>query len=208
MYVNSDYKCWRTKSITIIIISDRGRSCLPRTQPIEWHSPQRKQEGSEKERLGCGGAEGDPVSAPALHPNRAHLTSQQWRSRRRSQCYLSIFSQLLCFYDWCFWVIVTFIDWALIHILHYSQLKRGLISTPPSDMLPTAEGGKANAWLRQKNAGIYVRPRLFSPYVEEAKVRFIYLWLMGVIDRAETGGIFVSHIAIAKVSRVSVKGAG
>lgn len=38
-------------------------------------------------------------------------------------------------------------------------------------MLPTAEGGKANAWLRQKNAGIYVRPRLFSPYVEEAKVR-------------------------------------
>ncbi|XP_061824890.1 BTB/POZ domain-containing protein 7 isoform X2 [Nerophis lumbriciformis] len=48
-------------------------------------------------------------------------------------------------------------------------LKRGLISTPPSDMLPTAEGGKANAWLRQKNAGIYVRPRLFSPYVEEAK---------------------------------------
>ncbi|XP_033892634.1 BTB/POZ domain-containing protein 7 [Acipenser ruthenus] len=48
-------------------------------------------------------------------------------------------------------------------------MKRGLISTPPSDMLPTAEGGKANAWLRQKNAGIYVRPRLFSPYVEEAK---------------------------------------
>lgn len=48
-------------------------------------------------------------------------------------------------------------------------LKRGLISTPPSDMLPMVEGGKANAWLRQKNAGIYVRPRLFSPYVEEAK---------------------------------------
>lgn len=48
-------------------------------------------------------------------------------------------------------------------------LKRGLISTPPLDMLPTAEGGKANAWLRQKNAGIYLRPRLFSPYVEEAK---------------------------------------
>ncbi|KAK6307286.1 hypothetical protein J4Q44_G00224340 [Coregonus suidteri] len=47
--------------------------------------------------------------------------------------------------------------------------KRGLISTPPSDMLPTTEGGKANSWLRQKNAGIYVRPRLFSPYVEEAK---------------------------------------
>ncbi|XP_054827465.1 BTB/POZ domain-containing protein 7 [Eublepharis macularius] len=49
------------------------------------------------------------------------------------------------------------------------SMKRGLISTPPSDMLPTAEGGKSNAWLRQKSAGIYVRPRLFSPYVEEAK---------------------------------------
>lgn len=48
-------------------------------------------------------------------------------------------------------------------------------------MLPTAEGGKANAWLRQKNAGIYVRPRLFSPYVEEAKVRLIYLWLIELI---------------------------
>lgn len=52
-------------------------------------------------------------------------------------------------------------------------MKRGLISTPPSDMLPTSEGGKSNAWLRQKNAGIYVRPRLFSPYVEEAKVKII-----------------------------------
>ncbi|CAL8300327.1 unnamed protein product [Boreogadus saida] len=48
-------------------------------------------------------------------------------------------------------------------------LKRGLISTPPSDMLPTAEGGKAHSWLRQKNSGIHLRPRLFSPYVEEAK---------------------------------------
>ncbi|TSR99379.1 BTB/POZ domain-containing protein 7 [Bagarius yarrelli] len=49
-------------------------------------------------------------------------------------------------------------------------LKRGLISTPPSDMIPTVEGGKGNAWLRQKSAGIYVRPRLFTPYVEEAKL--------------------------------------
>lgn len=54
-------------------------------------------------------------------------------------------------------------------------MKRSLISTPPSDMLPTTEGGKSNAWLRQKNAGIYVRPRLFSPYVDEAKVMKIIL---------------------------------
>ncbi|KAI5615155.1 BTB/POZ domain-containing protein 7 [Silurus asotus] len=53
-------------------------------------------------------------------------------------------------------------------------LKRGLISTPPSDMIPTVEGGKANAWLRQKSAGIYVRPRLFTSYVEEAKVQRAY----------------------------------
>ncbi|KAG5846901.1 hypothetical protein ANANG_G00119890 [Anguilla anguilla] len=56
------------------------------------------------------------------------------------------------------------------HILPaHSELKRGLVSTPPSDMLPTAEGGRANAWLRLKSGGIYLRPRLFSPYVEEAK---------------------------------------
>lgn len=62
-----------------------------------------------------------------------------------------------------------------------SQLKRGLISTPPLDMLPTAEGGKANSWLRQKNAGIYVRPRLFSPYVEEAKVWLYHMGFNNII---------------------------
>lgn len=61
-----------------------------------------------------------------------------------------------------------------IYHLFFPQLKRGLISTPPLDMLPTAEGGKANDWLRQKNAGIYVRPRLFSPYVEEAKASLVH----------------------------------
>ena len=37
----------------------------------------------------------------------------------------------------------------------FFKMKRGLISTPPSDMLPTTEGGKSNAWLRQKNAVNY-----------------------------------------------------
>ena len=63
-------------------------------------------------------------------------------------------------------------------------------------MLPTAEGGKANAWLRQKNAGIYVRPRLFSPYVEEAKVWLIHFWLMELPDNAGSSVLFVYHIAI------------
>lgn len=75
-------------------------------------------------------------------------------------------------------------------------------------MLPTAEGGKANAWLRQKNAGIYVRPRLFSPYVEEAKVKFIHIWLMEFPDDAESSGVFVSHIAIIKERRGSVARTG
>ncbi|KAJ8269917.1 hypothetical protein GJAV_G00108250 [Gymnothorax javanicus] len=48
-------------------------------------------------------------------------------------------------------------------------MKRGLVSTPPSDMLPPPEEGRANAWLRMKSPGIHPRPRLFSPYMEEAK---------------------------------------
>ncbi len=92
----------------------------------------------------------DAVSAPCLH----FLSCCVCVCVHLSQCDLHILS-----FD--------------LHSPPCSQLKRGLISTPPSDMLPTAEGGKANAWLRQKNAGIYVRPRLFSPYVEEAKVWLI-----------------------------------
>lgn len=56
-------------------------------------------------------------------------------------------------------------------------------------MLPTAEGGKAHAWLRQKNAGIYVRPRLFSPYVEEAKVKLIHIWLIELPNNTGSGRI-------------------
>uniref|UniRef100_UPI003AB0403E BTB/POZ domain-containing protein 7-like n=1 Tax=Centroberyx gerrardi TaxID=166262 RepID=UPI003AB0403E len=52
--------------------------------------------------------------------------------------------------------------------LLHDAMKRGLVSTPPADMLPAAEGGKASAWLKQRSSGIYIRPRLFSPYHEEA----------------------------------------
>ena len=86
-------------------------------------------------------------------------------------------------------VIVTFLRQSIDpHSSSCSQLKRGLISTPPSDMLPTAEGGKANAWLRQKSAGIYVRPRLFSPYVEEAKVWLSHMCIMQLPDNANRRG--------------------
>lgn len=56
---------------------------LPRAQPVKWHSSQCEQEGSKKERLGCGGAKRDPVSPAALHQNRAHPTPQQRRSHGR-----------------------------------------------------------------------------------------------------------------------------
>ncbi|XP_078727903.1 BTB/POZ domain-containing protein 7 isoform X2 [Lampetra fluviatilis] len=48
-------------------------------------------------------------------------------------------------------------------------LKRGLISRPPSDMLPSVDERKGNAWMRGRGGGIAVKPRLFTPYVEEAK---------------------------------------
>uniref|UniRef100_A0A8C4QCD7 BTB domain-containing protein n=1 Tax=Eptatretus burgeri TaxID=7764 RepID=A0A8C4QCD7_EPTBU len=49
-----------------------------------------------------------------------------------------------------------------------NALKRGLISHPPSDMLPS-DDKKGNAWLRGRQGNVGVKPRLFTPYVEEAK---------------------------------------
>ncbi|XP_050406093.1 BTB/POZ domain-containing protein 7 [Patella vulgata] len=62
------------------------------------------------------------------------------------------------------------------HVIPYNNdilnnaIKRGLVSTPPSHMLgddiPT---NRTCAWIRGRNNGIFVRPRLFTPYYEEAK---------------------------------------
>ena len=67
----------------------------------------------------------------------------------------------------------------LDHVIPYSNdilngaIKRGLVSTPPSHMIgDDSPGHKICAWVRGKNNGIYVRPRLFIPYYEEAKVGF------------------------------------
>lgn len=51
-----------------------------------------------------------------------------------------------------------------------SAIKRGLVSTPPSHMIAD-EGGnqRVRAWIRAKNNGMYVKPRLFTPYYEETK---------------------------------------
>ncbi|XP_060571333.1 BTB/POZ domain-containing protein 7-like [Ruditapes philippinarum] len=52
-----------------------------------------------------------------------------------------------------------------------SAIRRGLVSTPPSHMI-SDDGGTnqiASAWIPGKNSGMFTRPRLFTPYYEEAK---------------------------------------
>lgn len=50
-------------------------------------------------------------------------------------------------------------------------IRRGLVSTPPSHMISDdgATSGSASAWVPGKNSGMFTRPRLFTPYYEEAK---------------------------------------
>lgn len=64
------------------------------------------------------------------------------------------------------------------HVIPYnsdvlnSAIKRGLISTPPSHLIDDDEGQgyRMSAWSRAKCNGVFVKPRLFTPYFEEAKV--------------------------------------
>lgn len=51
-------------------------------------------------------------------------------------------------------------------------IRRGLVSTPPSHMIGgDRENLRVNAWIRgDKNNGLFVQPRLFMPYYDEAKV--------------------------------------
>ena len=52
-------------------------------------------------------------------------------------------------------------------------IKRGLVSTPPSHMIGAdTTNYRVNAWIRGKNNGLFVKPRLFTPYVEEVKSVF------------------------------------
>ncbi|XP_064602149.1 LOW QUALITY PROTEIN: BTB/POZ domain-containing protein 7-like [Liolophura sinensis] len=51
-----------------------------------------------------------------------------------------------------------------------NAIKRGLVSTPPSHMMADETHGlQGCAWIRGKNSGMYVKPRLFMPYYEEMK---------------------------------------
>lgn len=54
-----------------------------------------------------------------------------------------------------------------------NAIKRGLVSTPPSHMIGddsnNAVSYRISAWVRGKNNGLFVKPRLFTPYAEEVK---------------------------------------
>ncbi|KAK4315569.1 hypothetical protein Pmani_013210 [Petrolisthes manimaculis] len=79
------------------------------------------------------------------------------------------------------------------HDVLTQAIKRGLVSTPPSHMIgDDTTNYRVNAWIRSKNNGLFVKPRLFTPYAEEIKC---------VVDEQTAGGVdvvrlqcFVSHI--------------
>ncbi|KAK2158567.1 hypothetical protein LSH36_167g04027, partial [Paralvinella palmiformis] len=56
------------------------------------------------------------------------------------------------------------------HEVLTSAIKRGLLSRPPSHMYADeASHSTARAWVRVRNSGMFVKPRFFTPYYEEAK---------------------------------------
>lgn len=64
-----------------------------------------------------------------------------------------------------------------------NAIKRGLVSTPPSHMMADETHGlQGCAWIRGKNSGMYVKPRLFMPYYEEIKVRCVSSTNMWITD--------------------------
>lgn len=79
------------------------------------------------------------------------------------------------------------------HDILTQAIKRGLVSTPPSHMIgDDTTNYRLNAWIRSKNNGLFVKPRLFTPYAEEIK---------SVVDEQTAGGVdvirlqcYVSHI--------------
>ncbi|KAB7501424.1 BTB/POZ domain-containing protein 7 [Armadillidium nasatum] len=80
------------------------------------------------------------------------------------------------------------------HDILTQAIKRRLVSTPPSHMIGDDNTNyRVNAWIRGKNNGLFVKPRLFTPYAEEIKC---------VVDEHGAGGgvdlvrlqCYVSHI--------------
>ncbi|XP_064624213.1 BTB/POZ domain-containing protein 7-like isoform X2 [Lineus longissimus] len=57
------------------------------------------------------------------------------------------------------------------HEVLTNAIKRGLISTPPSHMMGDEPGhqSRASAWIRGRNRGTFLKPRLFQPHYDETK---------------------------------------
>lgn len=59
-----------------------------------------------------------------------------------------------------------------------SAVKRGLVCSPAPfaayDAPHSSHLSSASAWVRTRNMALYVRPRLFLPFYEEAKVMTLY----------------------------------
>lgn len=72
-------------------------------------------------------------------------------------------------------------------------MKRVLISSLPLDMLPPPEGRKCRAWFCLKASGISARPRLFSPYIEEAKI---------VLDELMSEQTSLEKVRMSRISSV------
>ena len=52
-----------------------------------------------------------------------------------------------------------------------SAVKWGLVSVPPSHMVGADVGvSAASAWVRTRNMALFIKPRLFMPFFDEAKV--------------------------------------
>ena len=68
------------------------------------------------------------------------------------------------------------------HVIPYnndvlnSAIKRGLISSPPLHMMgDECQSVPVSTWIRNKCCGTFTKPRLFTPYFEEAKVCLVFL---------------------------------
>uniref|UniRef100_A0A4W3GS52 BACK domain-containing protein n=1 Tax=Callorhinchus milii TaxID=7868 RepID=A0A4W3GS52_CALMI len=73
------------------------------------------------------------------------------------------------------------------------SMKRGLISSPPADMLPTPESRKSRVWFCLKASGIGAKPRLFTPYIEEAKA---------VLDDLMSEQTSLDKVRVSRISSV------
>lgn len=71
------------------------------------------------------------------------------------------------------------------HEVLMNAIRRGLVSTPPSHMIYDDAGMShtASAWVPSKNNGLFTPPRLFTPYYEEVKVRFMYLCFNFIVSK-------------------------